>query len=550
MYQIAGTGNYASIKVETGETTAATSLPNYDIVTVSGSTFVAGTGTLAGIDAAKTTVTVNAGGMASLDELWIATPTAGTITVKYISVTYTTGIATFTTNQTITIVAGSSAVDPVASTAWVNNAATTGATADATVVPQSKSVTNVVVANVELTMKTLLGTPYKGTDFSASISGPGLIANDNDGTPSAIGVSKVAALTFDPATGKTWITVAADGTAGTATLSILVGTTVWKTKTFVFHDVASKYKVDSTTPATVVSLLGVGKTQAWNLSTTDASGNAVSAAPTIYAVSSDTSILTVSVVGDVVTATGVKPGTATFTVCDTASCVSPAITLGPVTVNVSDVLATSATFTLDKASYVVGEAFTLTINAKDSTGRGLADGAYGSMATLTTNVQVSAGTDGVGYPINFTATPLTVTFVNGVATYKGYMPVGVGDVKFTLTLNATGGTTTGVATSAAGAVLSAAATVTSAAIDAANAAADAAAEAIDAANAATDAANLASEAADAATVAAEEARDAADAATAAIEELAQQVASLMAALKAQIATLANTVAKIAKKVKA
>ena len=59
----------------------------------------------------------------------------------------------------------------------------------------------------------------------------------------------------------------------------------------------------------------------------------------------------------------------------------------------------------------------------------------------------------------------------------------------------------------------------------------------DAANAATDAANLAAEAADAATVAAEEA-------------LATEVATLMAALKAQITTLANTVAKIAKKVKA
>ncbi len=82
------------------------------------------------------------------------------------------------------------------------------------------------------------------------------------------------------------------------------------------------------------------------------------------------------------------------------------------------------------------------------------------------------------------------------------------------------------------------------------AAADAALEAIDAANAATDAANLAAEAADAATVAAEEARDAADAATAAVEELATQVATLMSALKAQLTTLANTVAKIAKKVKA
>jgi hypothetical protein len=89
-----------------------------------------------------------------------------------------------------------------------------------------------------------------------------------------------------------------------------------------------------------------------------------------------------------------------------------------------------------------------------------------------------------------------------------------------------------------------------AATAAASAATDAALEAIDAANAATDAANLAAEAADAATVAAEEARDAADAATSAVEALASEVATLIAGLKAQITTLANTVAKIAKKVKA
>jgi len=85
---------------------------------------------------------------------------------------------------------------------------------------------------------------------------------------------------------------------------------------------------------------------------------------------------------------------------------------------------------------------------------------------------------------------------------------------------------------------------------AAEAATDAALEAIDAANAATDAANLAAEAADAATVAAEEARDAADSATAAVEALASEVATLIAGLKAQITTLANTVAKIAKRVRA
>jgi len=115
--------------------------------------------------------------------------------------------------------------------------------------------------------------------------------------------------------------------------------------------------------------------------------------------------------------------------------------------------------------------------------------------------------------------------------------------------------TTEVDSTLAAGVSSASASVTFAAGQnkaeaAAEAATDAALEAIDAANAATDAANLAAEAADAATVAAEEARDAADAATAAVEALASEVATLIAGLRAQITTLANTVAKIAKRVRA
>jgi len=111
-----------------------------------------------------------------------------------------------------------------------------------------------------------------------------------------------------------------------------------------------------------------------------------------------------------------------------------------------------------------------------------------------------------------------------------------------------GATTTSSATSTADALLALAKAIGTG--KDANAAADAALEATDAANAATDAANLAAEAADAATMAAQDAKDAADAATAAVEALAQQVSTMIDALKAQLATLAATVAKIAKKVKA
>jgi len=170
----------------------------------------------------------------------------------------------------------------------------------------------------------------------------------------------------------------------------------------------------------------------------------------------------------------------------------------------------------------------ITISYVGTSGRIVSyNGATGNTATTNANGEVVVGifADGAG-----TGT-LTATYAGAstaTTTAQGVAPIA------RVTTVSTAVTTTG----------------TSAAVAAAEAATDAALEAIDAANAATDAANLAAEAADAATVAAEEARDAADSATAAVEALASEVATLIAGLKAQITTLANTVAKIAKKVKA
>jgi len=188
---------------------------------------------------------------------------------------------------------------------------------------------------------------------------------------------------------------------------------------------------------------------------------------------------------------------------------------------------------LDKSSYSPGEKMVLTVTGKDSSGNKVFDNATVGDFSSNKSVQGLTGLAGALY--------YDGAFVYGDDAGEDlFAPAASG--AFDIILYS--GTATGASVKITATVGDDAATA------AANAAADAAAEAIDAANAATDAANLAAEAADAATVAAEEARDAADAATAAVEELATQVAALMAALKAQIATLANTVAKIAKKIKA
>jgi len=202
----------------------------------------------------------------------------------------------------------------------------------------------------------------------------------------------------------------------------------------------------------------------------------------------------------------------------------------PVTVAVTDrfgnpVSSVDMTLTATGAGVFSGGATTMTYKT-DSTGT------YTFQATSLTE----AGGTGT-----FTATVTTSSDVSSVAGYTTATAVDS-------TLTAGVKTASAAITFAAG--KSAATVAANAATEAANAAADAALEAIDAATAATDAANLAAEAADAATMAAQDAKDAADAATAAVEKLAQDVATMIDALKAQLATLANVVAKIAKKVKA
>jgi hypothetical protein len=253
----------------------------------------------------------------------------------------------------------------------------------------------------------------------------------------------------------------------------------------------------------------------------------------------------------------IDSGTVTLTVTDSMTIASSLYKSNEVSVTVAGA-AYKGTVAFAKTAVQTGENVLMTITCVDRAGRACGQPTTSAVGYSTlfnsggtqTKQFIGGATTGSSVSTG-TATFTTVydwaagsVFMGGTETALVTMPLTTGDVVIDLT---TGGTDRLVVPTITLNVTNAAVTAAS---DAAAAASDAAAEAIDAANAATDAANLAAEAADAATVAAEEARDAADAATAAVEELATQVATLMAALKAQITTLGNTVAKIAKKVKA
>jgi len=284
-----------------------------------------------------------------------------------------------------------------------------------------------------------------------------------------------------------------------------------------------------------------------------ASGEALSGYPVVVtaseggyfdSTSSSTTIYTGTNGTQTVVFDGRKAGTVTIT----------ATSGGKTATSTFTVLAGSArTIAVDAAtaSMAAGSSKRVTATVKDVYGNPVEDQA----------VTVSyVGTAGRVASVNGIASSTATTDASGQVVIEIASDAATGVGTGTLTVKFTGGSTSTVALNNDGSarparVATATSAITITAADAsvqnaAEAATDAALEAIDAANAATDAANLAAEAADAATVAAEEARDAADAATAAVEALASEVATLIAGLRAQITTLANTVAKIAKKVKA
>ena len=432
---------------------------------------------------------------------------------------------------------------------------------------------------IALVLKDAAGAAKSGMRVSAEVSGPGLVDVVTTATVYADATVRADALTLAAGISTAKVHITADGTGGTATITVKVQDPVslatlgtYTEKMYFYGTVSTleataNFKVARANATERGCAAATGCDQADFASTPfvqivakDSEGNLVPGL-TVTASITDTTVVQASTVV-AVTETAVS-GPNYLTACSTTDCnglgyynasvagnvvaasgksttVAYKTTLSSgtviksndVTITIGGSAATGTeTLALDKSTYSAGEGMTVTLTAKDSAGNPVYDG-YGSPA-----VSFNKAVGGTAVAASF--------YVAGKVTSDDSLG------RKTIYAPASSGAFIGQVTAASLATLTFTATVgDDAATAAANAASDAASEAIDAANAATDAANLAAEAADAATVAAEEARDAADAATAAVEALATEVATLMAALKAQITTLANTVAKIAKKVKA
>ena len=448
------------------------------------------------------------------------------------------------TAQTLTItVTAAPALDTVAASATsiLNKGETASATADVTVAQPKTASTTVAAATIKVSLLNAAAAAVTAESYTAVITGPGILGS---------GANSGTTITGPNATGRAItvqnghvVQVFPDGTSGVATITISSAAgKVLATETVTFYgDVASIV-------ATVVKpVVGVrAETGVITAVAKDAAGVTIDA-PTLYITSSDLTVVNASYASAASSAdgkvtfgfTGLKAGTANFTVSNGSTAALSTVSAAAVSVRVAG--GTSALdgllVTLDKTSYAPGEAATVTVTPLDAAGLVLADDTYTvfTSAGLVASYALPSGSETINTATAQNGGVAGTGTAKGVATYKIYMPSIEGDFKLSWTRSSSYATAanddlTGsitVAVSSPG---------TAAATDAAN-------EATDAANAATDAALAAAEAADAATTAAQEASDA-------VAALSESVTKLIAGLQAQIKSLAAVVAKIAKKVKA
>jgi len=376
--------------------------------------------------------------------------------------------------------------------------------------------------------------------LTATVTGPANVAISGEGAGYSgnLGAKGIYATTTSTQLTNLGLTqyvyLYSTGAPGLVTVEIKAGSTVLSTEKINFYGAAA-----TITPTVAKAVIGpVATTGVVTAVVKDASGNAVPGV-TVYAVSGTTAAISNSYTSCGASSatgavscdlTGVAAGTSAVTLTlNSASTGTSTVSATPVSVRVSDGVATKVDYAFAADSYAPGAAATITATVSNAAGV-MPAGTYTVLTAGVTGNYVLTGGPGL---------TVTTTDATGVVKYTVTVPVGTsGDLTLTgtavTTVTATFGKTT----------------IVNVAQDTAQAAVDAAAEAIDAANAATDAANAAAEAADAATAAAQDAADAVAALSVAVTAQIDALKAQNDALRKQLIALTNLIIKIQKKVKA
>jgi hypothetical protein len=345
------------------------------------------------------------------------TRAAGTYTYTLVVKTYEVGqsnpFTTSTRDISITVAALSTegtTASSTSSTALLSDATTAGAwttvTVDSTVVTSAAASTT-AKAVVKLTLANSAGgTSTVKDSVTASIDKGNLSIAATGGNGTAPVGSSLATYAYSG--GAVDIFIYPAGTSGTATLTIktLNAGTFTKTVTFV-----------ATTPASIVatlnkSVIAVGSEAnnsdkiAVRAQMFDANSTNFGALTTVYAYSSDTSVIsnfgTACTYGTISSSslqysqycelTGVKAGTANITIRDAATVAASTVSSNAVAVRVSAGVASSISVTTDKASYAPGEKGFLIVTVKDAAGLVMPSGSYSLASAVSYSANLGAAT--------------------------------------------------------------------------------------------------------------------------------------------------------------
>ena len=442
-HSVGGVATAAASPVDTDAVVAALSAKN-DTFSANTSVFVRNTGSTAGIVSAKFRV------------MMLNPTVAGTYVVNITSDPSVSGssdsVAAAGTDVTITVSAASAVADPANSKAHMASGSSWSSVitlADSTVaVANTASTTPVAIIRVSLKDSSNVGTyTNESVTITTTVGSVGTAA-----TAGSVGRNVKLNYTVG---GTTDFGIFADGTAGTATITISTPSVTFATKTVTFYSTTSS-KIVATK---ALNTLSVGSNANAVLGkATDASGNSVGADATstgVYAYSSNTAVVSDSGTACTYdstylihkcTLTGVAAGTANITLrnSSTAGAASTVNSAEVIAVTVNTNAAATLKMEFNKTSYAPGEKGYLIIRALDSAGNAVGPQALTALLSGSSGISRSqsfSGTEPTWTSLSYTLAALNTLFGSSITTAEAaqiltvYMPYSGGAVS----VSATGG---------------------------------------------------------------------------------------------------------------
>jgi hypothetical protein len=380
---------------------------------------------------------------ATLKVLLLGTPVAGTYTVEFTVTPSIPSGAAKTASVSIVVAATNKLSTLGASSAWMSTGSSWASTASDSTVAVTSTASATAKAAIRVTLGNATSTASESITVTTTVG--------TVGTASAAGRSVKLPYTSSYLD----VLVYADGTAGTATITISTPTITFPTKTVTFYSTTAA-KITAVSYSSVIGASGIG---VYGLEY-DSSNNSFGAGVDIYAYSSDTAVISSygsactynsTLKAALCTLTGVKNGTANITLRDASTVALSTVASSAVAVKVNLNSAATVALAFDKTSYAPGEKATVKITVKDSDGAILPAASYANLfATggITTSSSLTAVSSTVLSSVAVvtmanvaasTDTPIVTTDPIGQVTV--YMPVAGG----TVTLSAKGGTSLPVA---------------------------------------------------------------------------------------------------------